>query len=175
VAEHLARAKGLARESLQEARRTVWDLLPQALEQLPLEDALREEVRKFQAEAQIEASIEAFFDRRGDHRELPPSAQTALLRICQESLNNTKRHARATQVRVHLAYTGDGVTLEIGDNGRGFDSEQVGTANEGGGFGLNGMRQRAQLLGGTLKVKSGLGRGTLVSARIPAAEYPGGT
>jgi PAS domain S-box-containing protein len=170
VAEHLARAKGLARESLQEARRTVWDLLPQALEQLALEDALREEVRKFRAEAQIEAS----FDRWGEHRELSASAQTALLRICQESLNNTKRHAQATQVRVHLAYTGDAVTLDIGDNGRGFDLEQVGTVKEGGGFGLNGMRQRAQLLGGTLKLETGRGQGTLVSARLPVAEFPGG-
>jgi signal transduction histidine kinase len=170
VAEHLARARALARESLQEARRTVWDLLPQALEQLSLEDALREEVRKLQSQVRIPSS----FDRQGDRRELPAGVQTALLRICQESLNNTKRHAQATRVWVQLAYNSDGVTLEIGDNGKGFDLDQVGSAREGGGFGLNGMRQRAQLLGGTLKVNTGQGQGTLVAARIPTEGGSGG-
>ncbi|HEU0021764.1 MAG TPA: PAS domain S-box protein, partial [Dehalococcoidia bacterium] len=165
VADHLSRARALARESLQEARRTVWGLLPPALEQMPLEDALREEVRKFQAQTQILAS----FDRRGDLRELPENVQTALLRICQESLNNIKRHAQATRVTVNLTYTGDVVALGIGDNGNGFDSDQVGSSQEGGGFGLKGMRQRAKLLGGTLNVITGQGQGTLVAARIPAA------
>jgi PAS domain S-box-containing protein len=165
AADHLARAKSLARESLQEARRTVWGLLPQALEQMPLEDALREEVRKFQTEAQITAS----FDRRGDQRELKANVQTALLRICQESLNNVKRHARATRVTVHLSYANDGVALEIGDNGNGFDWSRVGSIGDGGGFGLSGMQQRAKLLGGHLSVRTAPGQGALVKARIPTA------
>ena len=78
VPHHLSQAKNLARESLQEARRSVWDLLPRALEERSLEAALREEVRRFAAAGQEKAS----FTLSGDRTELPSNVQAALLRIC---------------------------------------------------------------------------------------------
>jgi PAS domain S-box-containing protein len=160
---HLDRAKRLARNSLQEARRSVWNLLPHALEQLPLESALREEVKKFDAETSASAS----FQLQGNQRELASEAQTALLRICQESLNNVKKHANATDVTVQLTFNSDDVCLNIRDNGRGFNLAELNGVTEQSGFGLSGMDQRARLLGGSLKVKSNQGQGTLIEARIP--------
>jgi two-component system NarL family sensor kinase len=163
VAAHIDRAKNLARNSLQEARRSVWNLLPHALEQLPLDAALREEVSKFNAEGQVKASFELV----GHRKELSSEVQTALLRICQESLSNVKKHANAAKVSVTLTFTPEAVCLDVKDDGEGFDTAQLDGMSEQGGFGLTGMGQRAKLLRGTLEVKSHKGKGTLVQARIP--------
>ena len=83
---HLTIAKNLAREGLSEARRSVWNLLPQALEENPLHVALSDEVERFNA---VE-SQQATFEIIGARRQLPPVLQAALLRICQESLTNIR-------------------------------------------------------------------------------------
>jgi len=165
VPEHLGRAKNLARESLQEARRSVWDLLPRALEQRPLEAALHEHVRLFAAAGREKAS----FSLSGDRRDLPSNVQAALLRICQESLTNIRRHARATVVRVDLTFYPEAVCLRIEDNGTGFDFEAVKTLGSESGFGLAGMEERARLIGGTLAVRSREGEGTSLEVQIPTA------
>ncbi len=163
VADHLSRAKNLGRESLQEARRSVWNLLPHTLEELSLDAALQKEVRKFDAGGQEKA----YFNVSGDRRELSPDIQTALLRICQESLANIRRHASAKEVNVSLMFYPDAVSLAVQDNGMGFDQEGVKTRGGRSGFGLTGMEQRAHLLQGVLDVKSEKDKGTLVEARIP--------
>jgi PAS domain S-box-containing protein len=165
VLDHLDRAKNLARRSLQEARRSVWNLLPHALEQLNLESALREEVRKFEEESQINVS----FQLLGNQKPIPSEAQTTLLRICQESLNNVRRHANATTASVHLTFNSSDVCLDVQDNGQGFSVGSLNGTTEQGGFGLTGMKQRARLLGGSLEVTSNEGQGTLIEARIPIA------
>ena len=163
VLDHMARAKGLARDSLQEARRSVWDLLPQALEQLPLDTAIREEVRR-------RFNGQCSFSVTGEQRPLSSSVQTALLRICQEALSNVSRHASATRVSVKMAFHPDAVHLEVRDNGEGFDPAKTGGfQGQGGGFGLIGIEQRARQLGGTILVSSEKGKGTVVEARIPTA------
>lgn len=162
---HLQRAKDLARESLQEARRTVWDLLPRALEGISLEDALQEEVGRFPVDGEEHAS----FKSAGDTRELPSDVRTALLRLCQESLTNIRKHAGATEVKVTLTYLSDSVALDITDNGKGFDVGEPGGRGDDGGFGLIGMEQRVRSLGGELAVTSQQGRGTRVAVKIPQA------
>ena len=165
VADHLQRAKKLARESLQEARRTVWDLLPRALEGNSLEEALREEVNRFPAERQEKVS----FQLLGNARELSSDVQTALLRLCQESLTNVRKHAGASEVSVKLTYSADSVDLDVTDNGKGFDVNGPGAGGGNGGFGLIGMEQRARSLGGEMVVKSQMGKGTQVAVKIPKA------
>ena len=162
VGDHLTRAKKLARESLQEARRSVWDLLPKALEERSLEAALDQAVDGWANDGRESAS----FSLSGDRRELPSEVQAALLRICQESLTNVRRHAVATEVSVDLKLHAEAAHLQVQDNGRGFDFEVVREGGHGG-FGLAGMEQRARLLNGTLSVQSQNGKGTLVEARIP--------
>ena len=165
--EHLSRAKDLARDSLNEARRSVWDLAPRALDAQPLAGAIEEEVRGFDAGGSERAS----FALSGAPGALPPPIEAALLRICQESLANVRRHARASEVSVELEFTADTIRLRIGDDGAGFDvsDAQEAARAHGGGFGISSMQQRARLLNGSLTVRRSGGRGTLVEAIIPTA------
>jgi len=165
VLGHLSRAKNLARESLQEARRSVWNLLPHALERLPLDAALRQEINRFKVSA---AWDDAEFSISGTQRKLPPTTQTGILRVCQEALANVMRHAEASEVKVTLTFGPEVVCLAVQDNGIGFDAHAIKGMGDQGGFGLTGMAQRMELLGGTLLVNSQQGKGTLVEARIPS-------
>ena len=114
---HLSRAKDLARDSLNEARRSVWGLAPRALDAQPLAGAIEDEVVSFAADGSERAS----FALSGAPDTLPPPIEAALLRICQESLANVRRHARASEVSVELDFTADAIRLRIGDDGAGFD------------------------------------------------------
>ena len=163
--DHLGRAKTLARECLQAARRSVWNLLPRALEERPLSSALEEEIRQFTAVNRERA----VFDVSGDARDLKGDVQTALLRICQQALTNVRSHAQATEVTVALSYTPDSVQLEIRDNGVGFDPDATRDSRDQSGFGLAGMEQRARLLGGDLNVTSKKGGGTRVEVKVPTS------
>ena len=165
VPEHLIRARTLARESLQEARRSVWNLLPRALEEQPIDVALDEEVLRF---ATADAG-KAHFSISGTRRGLPADVQTALFRICQECLTNTRKHAGATKVDVSLIYRADEVHLMVEDDGIGFDLKEMENDGRQAGFGLTGMKQRTRLLRGEFTMNSQRGRGTLVEVRIPTS------
>jgi signal transduction histidine kinase len=89
--------------------------------------------------------------------------EAALYRICQEALTNVARHAEAGRVRVRLVATPQEVRLSIEDDGRGFDASRV----PGDRHGLVGMRERAQMLGGALEVRSSPGGSTRVQASVP--------
>ena len=141
----------------------MWDLLPRALEGISLEEALQEEANRFPIDEQEKATFKSV----GKTRDLSSDVQTALLRLCQESLTNIRKHAGATEVRVTLTYLSDSVDLDITDNGRGFDVDEIGGSVENGGFGLIGMEQRVRSLGGELAVTSQQGRGTQVAVKIP--------
>ncbi|MFC2002112.1 histidine kinase, partial [Chloroflexota bacterium] len=156
---HLDRARRLARESLTEARRSVWALRPQTLEQLSLTKTLRQEVRKFIHESGVKAN----FNASGKRPVLLPDVENALLRICQESLTNVKKHAQASQVEVNLAFEENVVRLRIQDNGIGFNTEDS-TKNR---FGLISMGERARLLGGSIEIRGEKRKGTNLEVTIP--------
>jgi len=156
--EYLDRARSLARESLSEARRSVSDLRPPALEKLSLEDSLAREVQKLLQDTGIKATFEIL----GERCRLSSDVEIGLLRICQEALVNVRRHACATEVEVSLVFEDGFVSLSIRDNGIGFDPE----AKYEGSYGLMGMRERVRLLGGTLEIRSEMGRGSLVEASL---------
>ena len=166
ASDHLGRAKNLARESLQEARRSVWNLLPRSLEHRSLSEALNEEIRSLLDATNGDG---ARLNVRGPERELSAEVQTALLRICQESLTNIRKHANANEVSVDLEFHTDAVLLSVRDDGTGFDVASPETSGQLGGFGLTGMEQRARLLRGTLSVSSSKDQGTRVEARIPTS------
>ncbi len=163
VERHLNQARSLARKSLAEARRSVWNLRPQALEQLPLYEALKQEVDKFTQNT----SIKALFTVFGDRRDLLPEVEAGLLRICQESLTNIGKHAKATEVDVSLTFNESAVELNVSDNGVGFRQRASSSdKKEHDTFGLISMRERARGLGGTFEVQSKRGKGTLVRVVI---------
>jgi signal transduction histidine kinase len=160
---HLERASDLARHSLGEARRSVHNLAPVAL----AADGLPEALKKTVAEWGERAGVRAEFTVTGTAEQLHDEVSATLLRIAQEALSNAARHARPTRVGVTLSFMGDEVTLDIRDDGTGFDPAAVPERTHSGGFGLDGMRARAERIAGSLTVESEPGHGTAVSARVP--------
>jgi len=156
--EHIDKARSLARNSLQEARRSVWNLLPGPLERDTLDGAIYEAVKELGTESDVEAG----FACTGDPVPLSVEAQTCLLRVAQEALANARKHAGARHVDVTLAYETGGVALTIRDDGQGFDPTAPRPAGQGGGFGLIGMRERCQLANGVFTLESAPGQGTVV-------------
>lgn len=160
---HLERAVALARHSLGEARSSVHNLAPVALEA----DGLPEALRKTVAEWSERSAVRAEFTVTGTAGPLHGEIEAALLRIVQEVLSNTERHAAAARLGVTLSYMDGEVVLDVRDDGRGFDPLARPCRTGTGGFGLAGMRARAERLAGSLTVESEPGGGTAVSARLP--------
>lgn len=157
--KHLETARNLARESLNEARRSVWALHPQVLENLELTDALRQAINEFGNTA----GIEVRFTTTGPVRDVSHDTENALLRILQEALNNIRKHAEADSVDVNLSKEEDAILLDVRDDGSGFSPE----TDTNGGFGLISMRERARLLGGSFVLFSEPGKGTRIQVKIP--------
>ena len=155
----LRRALSLTQSNLEEARRSVLDLRAAPLEGRPLSEALKALVERWEAETCIGARYAAV----NGSSPLPPRVEAALYRICQEALTNVARHAEAGRVGVRLVATPQEVRLSVEDDGRGFDASSV----PGDRHGLVGMRERAQMLGGALEVRSIPGEGTRVEVSVP--------
>lgn len=164
---HVDNALRLARESLTEARRSVEASRPEALEGSSLEEALRGLAQRWSALY----GITAVFTATGDPQPLHPDIEVALLRTAQEALANVAKHASATRAGLTLSYMGDVVTLDVRDDGVGFDvlagDRAPRPSGTGSGFGLTAMRQRIGRLAGTLAIESEPGGGTAISARLP--------
>jgi signal transduction histidine kinase len=103
----------------------------------------------------------------GDVVRLSPEAEITLYRVAQEALANVRKHAGRARVRVRLKRWNGAVRLEVRDWGRGFDPQAVRPTAEGEHVGLTGMRERMELLGGKLEVRSGPDHGTTIRASLP--------
>ena len=156
---HVHRARQLARESLREARRSVHALRPQALEKAPFTDALEAIIKNTAAGTALRTE----FQITGKPRDLAPLVEENLLHIGQEALTNSLKHSHATKFQARLSFNPDAVYLQLQDNGDGFN---VGDAN-GEGFGLIGMKERAEQIGATVDVSSKPGSGTSIVAVSP--------
>jgi len=135
----LERSHRLAKEGLEEVRRAVSALRG---DQVPGPGRLRELVSEFEEDTGVESD----FTVNGDSPALSSEAQLALYRTAQEALTNVRNHAEASRVEVRLNYRADGAELVVTDVGRPRERQE-----NGGGYGLIGMRERAELLGGTLE------------------------
>jgi two-component system sensor histidine kinase UhpB len=126
------------------------------LDEYGLEAAIREYIQRYQQRTGI--AVELQFD--GVAGQLQPEEQLALYRIAQEALTNVAKHAQASQVMIRLETIDQVGRLVIADNGVGFDPNAVRTPAEGHGLGLLSIRDRAESIGGTLRVESSPGQGT---------------
>ncbi len=162
VLPQLERLRGLARDSLQEARRSVSDLSLGLSGGRALPDALEDETEKIASAGEMQSS----FKLSGARRVLPAGVEAGIFRICQEALANVLKHANATSVNVMMAYEDSRVRLTVQDDGMGFDPEQSKPRSGDGGFGLISMKERVRLLGGDLSIQSAPGQGTLVEATL---------
>ncbi|MFI5981932.1 sensor histidine kinase [Streptomyces sp. NPDC051555] len=165
---HIARAREAAQDNLAEARRFVRALSPPDLEHGSLAAALE----RLCVGA---PGVRARFSLSGSPTELPTPYEVALLRIAQSALANVVRHAGAGRAEITLTFMDASVTLDIVDDGRGFDpaagrsggGDGTTGGGDGGGFGLPAMRSRAETLGGTFTVESAPGQGTAVAVTLP--------
>jgi PAS domain S-box-containing protein len=158
VAEWLDYVLSLAEAGLTEMRALIFELRPESLETEGLIAALEKQAAALQARHEI--PVHATLGREPD---LPLEAKEALYRIVQEALHNTVKHARASRVDLKLECDAQGITMEVSDDGAGFDPEVAFPGH----LGLKAMRERAASLGGTLRVESAPGEGTRIRVRIP--------
>jgi PAS domain S-box-containing protein len=154
---HLHRARELARKSLSEARRSVRALRPQALEQ----DDFWQALKRITKNTTLGTALRTNFETQGKVPVLAQAWQENLLRIGQEALTNALKYAHAKHFRARLLCNAKEVRLELSDDGDGF---QVKDRHDG--FGLTGMRERAEEMGGKLKIVSSPGRGTTITATL---------
>ncbi|MER6285596.1 sensor histidine kinase [Streptomyces sviceus] len=165
--EHVHRAMDLARHSLGEARRSVHNLAPVALDDAGLPEALKQTVTDWGERTGVRAE----FTVTGIAQQLHDEIAATLLRIAQEALSNASRHARAGRLGVTLTFLDEEVILDIRDHGVGFDPLALPPRTRTGGFGLDGMRARAERIAGSLTVESEPGHGTALSARVPLVRH----
>lgn len=160
--QYLDLARKMARHSLTEARRSVMDLRASVLEGQDLAAALHSGALIWTAGSGVEVHV----DVTGASNGLPPEYEQHLLRIAQEAVTNVLKHAKASQVWVKLHTEARRLYLRIIDNGRGFEQEDV-FSSLAGHFGVIGMRERAERLGGEMHLKSHPGEGTQVEVTVP--------
>jgi signal transduction histidine kinase len=160
ASQQVDRTRELVREGLADARRSIWDLragdtnatLPMRLTRLVEQSATE----------RLKADVEI----GGTYRALSPNIENEVFRIVQEALANAVRHSAATRVSLRLRYHPNELTVTVSDNGSGFHATDTSLPAKGH-FGLQGMRERANQIGGRLNVKSSPNSGTTVTLAVP--------
>lgn len=165
---HLDEVKALAVRTLEDVHRLILDLRPSVLDDLGLLSAIR-----WYADRALVTRGVAVRCEFGELPRLPPEMETALFRMCQETLSNVARHAQASQVLVQVGVEGGEVVVDIEDDGKGFDERTVGQGSGRKHWGLMGIRERAEILGGVAVVESEPGQGTHVVVRVPVPRAEG--
>lgn len=162
----LTNLKEIVRECLKDVRRIIYDLRPMSIDDLGLKPTLQKYIENFSRQTGMRIDL----NFRGDDQRLKDSNITlAVFRVVQESLNNAKKHAHTYQISVYIELTEKGITLRVKDDGRGFDVNalQESQRTEQGGFGVFGMKERVELLGGVFAIESEIGKGTAVKVQLP--------
>jgi signal transduction histidine kinase len=163
----LKRLQDLSRQLSQSMYRIVAALRPAHLDDLGLETALRYMLEQEFRPRGLSANIEIV----GTSRRMEPVVETVLFRVAQEALTNVQRYANATETHICLCYERERVQLRVSDNGQGFDPTQSFTAPHG--WGLAGMKERAESMGGSFLVESAPGAGTIIEVSIPCGDQKG--
>ena len=157
VAEWLEYVLSLAEAGMTEMRALIFELRPESLQSEGLIAALEQQAAALRARHEIPVHTTL-----GEEPDLPLETKEALYRIAQEALHNTVKHARASRADLKLECDARGITLQVSDDGAGFDPEE----SFSGHLGLKSMRERVARLGGTLRVESTPGEGTTIYVRI---------
>lgn len=143
-------------------RRFSQSLRPDILDRLGLAPALETLTKELRSEG-----VTLYTETAGTRRRLPPETELSLFRVAQEALRNIRKHAQATEVLVKIEFTPNKVSLTIADNGRGFRiPKAIDDFVNKDKLGLIGMQERTRSVGGTFSIKSQIGKGTKVVARI---------
>ncbi|NGQ95621.1 sensor histidine kinase [Brevibacillus sp. SYP-B805] len=153
--------KEMVRYSLADVRRIIFDLRPMALDDLGLVPTLQKYIQTFEERTKLTVDLVVF----GKEQQLDSSTKAALFRLVQECLNNVAKHAKARFVQVKLEFQQKVLVLIVKDDGVGFRMEEKKVG--GNSFGIMGMKERTQLLDGTMEINSAPMQGTKVMFQIP--------
>ena len=157
--DEVTELKRLANQTMDELLNLARQLRPTALDDHGLLPAIEAQVRGFEERSGVRAQLQT----SGDPALLDEEKQTVIYRVAQEALANAGRHANARSVALALDVEGQAAELRISDDGVGFDP----VASRGDGLGLDGMAERARLVGGELDLRSSPGSGTELTLRVP--------
>jgi len=161
---HLELARSMVRASMAEVRRSIWVLRTQtSTRRGGLRTALADSLSELTGSTGIDAQMTV----TGKARALAPEVERGLLRIAHEAVTNAVRHAAARTIRVVLSFDRDALRLNVRDDGRGFDVAAPLDHSRGDHFGLVGISERAQAMGGELRLESRPGQGTEIVCRLP--------
>jgi two-component system sensor histidine kinase DegS len=152
--------KKMVRSALYEVRRIIYDLRPMALDDLGLIPTLRKYLQTIE---DYNKGISISFTHIGKEVRLPTRMEVAVFRLVQESVQNALKHAEASEIQVKTEMSNNQLLVMVKDNGKGFDT----TVKKENAFGLIGMKERVELLEGTLAIRSQVGFGTTIFIRIP--------
>ncbi len=169
ASHHLKLARSLTRQSQTEVRHSVWGLRSRAGEKFNLVNALSVSGRQIAENAGIKIQIKT----NGETQQLSEIFEENLLRIGQEAITNAVKHSGANTIKLELEFSPQKVVLQIGDDGKGFTPENCAGPNEGH-FGLLGIRERAQRMGGEASIASTPGAGTSIRVEIPMTQNGNG-
>ncbi len=162
VEAELAQLADICEEGYRDARGAILDLHESSQTDRDLLEGLRAYLDKYSQQCGVATSLETSLDHELD---LPPRSEIQIIRVIQEALTNVRKHSGAASASVRVQQENGTVTFVVEDNGCGFDS--VETLLDRDGFGLHSMRERMELIGGTLLTDSASGRGTRVVAKVP--------
>ena len=165
ASQHLKLARDLMRRSQVDLRRSVWGLRSRTEEQFNLTNALTTSGREITRDTGIRLEVKT----EGEANPLSEVAEENLLRIGQEAVTNVVKHSGAVQVKIELHFGPRKIVLQIRDDGKGFDPEACAGPKDGH-FGLLGIRERTERLGGQVRITSTPGTGTCVRVEIPTDE-----
>jgi signal transduction histidine kinase len=161
VAQYIDAAQQLVRESLEEARNSIWNMRAHILETSDLAGALEGILKQLSDGSGVQTRLEV----TGKARRLAPVVENNLLRVGQEAITNATKHAQARNIAVNLEFAEKQFRLRVSDDGTGFNA--AAPPPGGGGFGLVGIRERAAQLKGELDIRSAPGQGTRICLSVP--------
>jgi signal transduction histidine kinase len=160
--QELNQATELLRRNLSETRSLVHELASPGLDASPLPEALHQAAAQYVPRARLLVT--------GEPRDVPAEVRHTLLRVVQSAAANIQQHANASGTTLTVGFLPDSVTLDIYDDGTGFDPSAAAPPSDAGGYGLRAMRQRVEQLGGVFSVESSPGEGTIVAAQVPSVQ-----
>lgn len=163
IRDELNDLKNVVKNNLQDVRKIIFDLRPMALDDLGLAPALKRYVDNFRENNEIDVKFKFY----GRDCRLEPAFEIVVFRLIQEALNNVLKHAEAALVIVSLEMKSDYAMVTVEDDGKGFDVSKYVFDQHNQHFGLISMRERTNLLGGEMELKSTEGKGTKISFRLP--------